>query len=154
SWFKNKVGVSVVSVATLSQDDNRSTVESTVDSRDLADGVVTSTRVTERFALVLEHGAWRIDQVTSVNSVPTPPAPNKPVQVVGNPEDVIRRHYALISARDFDNGYLLMSSHLRAANSLNAYRTWFANKVSLRVLSVRTISSSTDQQTVEAVVDT
>jgi len=46
-----------------------------------------------------------------------------------------------------------MSSHLRAANSLDAYRSWFANKVSLKVLSVRTISSSTDQATVEAVVD-
>jgi hypothetical protein len=47
-----------------------------------------------------------------------------------------------------------MSSHLRASNSLDAYRSWFANKVSLKVLSVRTIATSADRATVEAVVDT
>jgi len=80
------------------------------------------------------------------------PTASKPAQVQGNPEDVIRRHYALITARDFDQGYQLMSSHLRGANSLDAYRGWFANKVSLKVLSVRTISTSTDRATIEAVV--
>ena len=85
-----------------------------MDSRDLADGVVKSSRVTEKFELVLENGSWRIDRVTSVNSIPTPSAPN-PGPAMGNPEDVIRRHYALISARDFDQGYRLMSSHLHGA---------------------------------------
>jgi S1-C subfamily serine protease len=69
------------------------------------------------------------------------------------PTETIRQHYALIDARRYDEGYQLMSANLRSLNSPAAYRSWFANKVGLAVISTNLVVEGDQRAVVEAVVD-
>ena len=68
--------------------------------------------------------------------------------------DTIRRHYALIDARRYVDGYALMDAHLRSLNSPADYAGWFANKVSITPLSVDLVSQTDNQAVVRSVVQT
>jgi hypothetical protein len=99
---------------------------------------------------------------STVAAVPTAPQPTPmPSQAAGEaaaaslgPADAIRLHYRLIDERRYDEGYQLMSARLRAQHSPAAYQGWFANKVSLRTVSVEIVSQEGGRAVVESVVDT
>jgi hypothetical protein len=81
--------------------------------------------------------------------------PSTPVQAAaGSPVGTIRRHYALIDARRYADGYALMDAHLRSLNSPADYAGWFANKVSITPLSVDLVSQTDNQAVVRSVVQT
>ena len=81
--------------------------------------------------------------------------PSTPVQAAaGSPVDTIRRHYALIDARRYADGYALMDAHLRSLNAPADYAGWFANKVSIAPLSVDLVSRTDNQAVVRSVVQT
>lgn len=89
-------------------------------------------------------------------SAPTPPpAPAPPPRTAAptpDPAATILQHYELIDSRRYDQGYELMSSRLRAANSPAVYRSWFQNKIGLQPLSVEVVSRDTTTAVIRALV--
>jgi hypothetical protein len=83
-------------------------------------------------------------------------APQAPgaAAVTASPVDTIHQHYALIDARRYADGYTLMDARLRSLNSPADYAGWFANKVSIKPLSVDLVSQMPSQAVVRSVVDT
>jgi hypothetical protein len=68
--------------------------------------------------------------------------------------DTIRQHYALIDARRYAEGYTLMSANLRALNSPADYASWFANKVSIKPISIDLVSQDEARAVVRSTVET
>lgn len=48
------------------------------------------------------------------------------------PDETIRRYYRLIDARDYATAYELMSANVRGSVSIDTFRGWFTNKVSIQ----------------------
>jgi hypothetical protein len=63
-WFANKVGLAVISTTLVDAGAQRAVVEAVVDTTDRAGSATVTSRVAERFQLVVEDGAWRIASVT------------------------------------------------------------------------------------------
>lgn len=89
---------------------------------------------------------------TAPPAKPTAP-PVAPAAVAGDPAETIQRHYALIDARRYAEGHTIMSSNLRRQFSVADYAGWFANKVSLRPVSIQTVQQDETRAVVDTVVE-
>jgi tetratricopeptide (TPR) repeat protein len=67
SWFVNKASIKAENSTLVSEDQGRALVEAVADSTDRVNGQLVRRRFVERFALLLENGAWRIDEVNAIS---------------------------------------------------------------------------------------
>jgi predicted lipid-binding transport protein (Tim44 family) len=93
-------------------------------------------------------------QPTPAAGVQTNPSavPAKPV--AGTPVDTIRQHYSFIDAKRYAEGYALMDAHLRSLNSAAEYQGWFADKISIKTISVDLKSQTDTEAVVRSTVET
>src|SRR5579859_7085371 len=66
-WFVNKVSIRAENSTLVSRAANQALVEAVADSSDRIDGEVLRRRYVERFSLVFENNAWKIDAVSQVS---------------------------------------------------------------------------------------